>query len=307
MGGTLAADHVVLNSAHTLQMMTESFSYFLNPEAMLEVLEKSEVIPFGLVNEELFEQPIREHDKPVVLYNHRFENYKQPKVTAEVLNALRRNGLDFEVWVTQYASQKVGEFPVDAVVGHPEFGQYIENIAVPAVNTINSIHETFCISILDSLALGQLVVAPNAVTFPELVPDDYPFLFSDKANQVEMLAHILGTWPDEYHRWSQKLRDHARKTFSVERYCEAYLQLLAEQGAKWEVSERRPHVKRKMENFFNSIKPGEYPLHKFGNKMREKLNLQHQSCPNRRVIRETTRAGAELGWNGQEVTLRWKP
>lgn len=76
MGGTIAADAVVLNSQHTARMLTESFSEFLAPEQMKSIGDKSVVLPFGLVDERFDVQSTERSmsDPPVIVYNHRFES-----------------------------------------------------------------------------------------------------------------------------------------------------------------------------------------------------------------------------------------
>lgn len=308
MGGSIAADKVVFNSAYCLQMMQESFGEFLNFEQMERLNQKSEVLKFGLVEPALTTQPIREHPKPVVIYNHRFENYKRHQVTGQVLTDLRAEGMDFEVWVTQTRDQKVGDFPWDKVVGHADFETYIRNIAVPAVNTINSVHETFCISMLDSIALGQLPVAPNALTFPELVPEGYPFLFNSPTEQKDMLRRIFSTWPTEYNLWHQRLRDHAEATFGATRYAEAYLRLLADAGDIWLSAEAKPHIRAGMDAFFASLNPGRFAINEYASALRKRLKLAQQAYCNRRALREGAAYGLNFAYdrNRQETIVKWK-
>lgn len=304
MGGTIASDKVILNSQHTFNMMLESFSQYLIPEEMQKIINKSEIIPFGLVDDEILNIPIRD-EGPKIIYNHRFENYKQPKTTEMVLKNLKGH-FDFEVWVTQTVSQDVADFPVDRPVGDPDYRKYLNKIAVRGINTLNSVHETFCISALDSLALGQLLVAPNSVTFPELVPESYPFLFEDEKHQEQILAHILSTWPEEYLRWSDKIRENVREKFGLLRYCEAYLGVLDEAGAMWERATPKPHVRKKIDQFKASLTPDtEASLSLVGRKFRAAVGLQDQSCPNRRVLRELGEAVKGIRAVGNEVLLRF--
>lgn len=305
VGGSVVSHQIVVNSQYTAQMMEEAFGEYLNDAALSDVMRKTEVIPFGLVNEQMSLQPIGTGPgKPVILYNHRFEVYKQPKITAETLTALREHH-DFEVWVTQYVDQTVGDFPVDRIVGHPEFSTYLQNIAVPAINTINTAHETFCIAMLDSIMLGHLPVAPKAMTFPELVPPDYPYLFRNQKEQIEMLDYILQTWPAEYDTWHTRLRTFARETFGIERYVARYAELLERNATAWHSSIPKKHNAVKMEAFYKALKPGKYTLVKLSREFRAAVGMATQSCPNRRVIREFAHLGAELSIEGSETFIIW--
>lgn len=308
MGGTIAADAVVLNSRHTARMMTESFSEYLTAEQMQAIGDKSIVLPFGLVDGR-FDVPIRPHPRPVFVYNHRFEQYKNPVMTGEVLTSLRASGCDFEVWVSQATDQRWKQFPVDRVVGHPDQHRYIENIAVPAVNTLNSQHETFCISAQDSIALGHLLVAPDGVTFPELVPEGYPFLFRDESEQRAMLAGILDRWPADWQEWSPRLRAFARERFGFERYIGAYSTLLGSFDGLWDRSVTKDTVQGDMDRFWRALKPGTYDLASITRGVQKATGSAEQAMPPRRIVREAAAKGATLtvtsDAQGDAVALRW--
>jgi glycosyltransferase involved in cell wall biosynthesis len=308
MGGTIASDRVVFNSKHCYRMAEESFGLFLNEHAWEAIAAKSQVLPFGLVDEVMFDMVIPTpgiEQVPVVIYNHRFENYKQPQLTADALNEMRRRGHKFEVWVTQYVGQEIKSFPVDKVVGDPDQSVYLRNIAVPGLNVINSLHETFCISMQDSIALGQLPVAPRAVTFPELVPDDYPWLFKDEREQLDMLDHILTTWPEEWVKWSPKLRAFAREVFGVEGYMDRYADILQTEALKPRKAKAKEKNRVKIERALDKLPHGDYPVTELSGKFRAQIGLQSQAMPNRRVVRELVDRGAALVYRNNAVHLRW--
>lgn len=301
IGGSLTADLVVLNSVHTQRMVEESFSEFLNEPTMERLRQKTRVLRFGLISDEPDIPISRDVEVPIIVYNHRFEAYKQPKVTAEVLQSLRKAGHRFEVWVTQHVGQNVSEFPVaDRVVGHPVRREYLRRIAVPAINTINSLHETFCISILDSIALGHVIVAPRSVTFPELLPDGYPYLFRSPDEQREMLEHILTTWPQEWEKYHHLLREHARREFSLDRYIHTYADWLVETARVWHKATPKPHIRSQLEAIIRTMPSGKYQLPDVARVLRKTLKLQNQALPVRRVIRELVARGFTVEWDPVE-------
>lgn len=300
MGGTVAADLVVLNSQHTARMMTESFSEYLTQEQMRAIGEKSVVLPFGLYDER-FERAIAERkseqmpDVPVVVFNHRFESYKNPQTTADVLNSLRASGRKFEVWATQMQDQRVKTFPVDRAVGHFEQSVYLRNIAVPAINTLNSQHETFCISAFESVALGHLLVAPRAVTFPELVPDGYPFLFENESEQRAMLATIIDSWPKHYVEWSDRLRAFARERFDFKQYVASYLTLFESLSSIYARSTPKPAVERALTKYAASLRRGVVlDFAKTVSGAQKATGNAEQAMPARRVVRELVKRGVSL-------------
>lgn len=299
MGGTLAADAVVYNSDHTYKMAEESFSGYLNSGQMAELKAKSRVLRFGLVTGTEPQAPEATSDtKPVIVYNHRFESYKQPDVTAAVLKDLRGT-YDFQVWVTQAAGQRTSDFPFDKQVFAPSRNDYLRNIAVPAINTINSVHETFCIALLDSIMLGHLVVAPNAVTFPELVPKGYPYLFNSVDEQKAMLAAILKDFKAIYNHWRPRLIDHAREMFGIRGYVEAYLDLIVTlEKSKREGQTPKPHVKQGADDTFAQMVKGKrYPLADIARAFKKKTGTSDQATPPARVVREAAMRGIHIVWD----------
>lgn len=307
MGGSIAADAVIYNSQHCHRMALESFADYLNEGAMAELEEKSHVLPFGLIRGDEPVAPMADspaQHPPVILYNHRFEAYKNADQTFEVLGSLRDQH-NFEVWVTQAHGQPTKNFHYDKVVFEPKRTDYLKRIAVPAINTINSSHETFCIAMLDSLMMGHLIVAPNSMTFPELVPHDYPYLFSSPTEQRQMLDVILRTWPAEYNAWHERLIEHVRAKFNLQDYVSNYLSVMWEMEVQQRDVEVKPRVKKGIAKVFDSMTVGKpYPIMELRNIIWRDVNLALQSCSSLRVIREAMeRGGIEVVWDSGGVCL----
>jgi hypothetical protein len=153
---------------------------------------------------------------------------------------------------------------------------------------------------MESVAMGHLLVAPNGITFPELVPDGYPFLFENTAEQAAHLKHIFNTWPAEYNRWRSILIKYARERFAVESYAANYLDVMVEA----ELIHARSRTETKETTFkafaqlFGGMKLDKpYRLTDLGDKMRKKINAAHQSMPNRRIVREAMERGdIKVSW-----------
>jgi hypothetical protein len=266
-------------------MGAESFGELVNAAQLAALDAKSLTLPFGLVSGDEPRVAPDDERPPALIYNHRFEGYKQPEVTARVIAKLRARGLAFEVIATQVKGMQSGRLPVDRVLYAPRRDDYLANIALPGINTINSTHETFCIAALDSLIVGHLAVWPRGVTFTELVPPGYPYLFRDPAEQEAMLAHLLTHWPAEFARWSPVLADHARARFGLRGYARDYLHLLAAVEA-----DRPGHPKentaKAVEAALATLAVGQTAtLHAVANAARRAGTLAEQSFPDRRIVR----------------------
>jgi glycosyltransferase involved in cell wall biosynthesis len=300
LGGSVAADRVIYNSGHTKRMADEAFGAYLNKGQMNELESKSIVHRFGLVTGDEPEAPeATKNTVPTIIYNHRFEAYKQPDATAAVLKAVREMGHGFQVWVTQAAGQKTKNFPFDRKVYAPTRAEYLSNIAVPAINTINSVHETFCIAMLDSIMLGHLVVAPNAVTFPELVPDGYPYLFDSIEQQRDMLAHLMANFTEEYNTWRPKMIAHAREKFGLAAYVRRYLEIIAAvEKDKRDNQTPKDHVKAGADELFRQMKKGKrYSLGVLARQFQKKTGTSNQAAPPSRVVREASMRGIRFLWD----------
>ena len=294
--GTIAADRVVFNSDHCRKMARESFGELLSASTLEEIERKSETLRFGLLTGSEPKAEIKEGARPVVIYNHRFESYKQPKVTFAQLDELKKRH-KFETWVTQVKGQSTKAFKFDRVVFGATREAYLKNIAVAGVNTLNSVHETFCISALDSLAVGHLLVAPRRCTFPELVPADYPFLFENDREQLEMLDHIFSTWPREFHAWSSRLRSHALENFSLTTYSEKYLDLLESAESARYVTEPSEKLAASLDQACQSVMLGQtISLEELFRRRDALFVLRNQAFTRRRMIREAIKRGLSPVW-----------
>lgn len=311
MGGSLAADRVVYNSNHARKMARETFTKWLSFERFKWLDDKSLTLPFGLVADDQPIAPIAMADDPItVLYNHRFESYKQPQVTFDIFESLRARH-EFNVIATMAGNSKTGgrrQYQFDNAIFEPDRGDYLRRIAQPAINTINSVHETYCISMVDSIAAGHLVVVPNAVTFPELVPPDYPFKFDDVAQQKNMLNHIMRTWPSEYNTWRERLAQHARERFNVQRYAADYLGIFADAERPYRDHKPKPSTVKTFNRIWDGMKPGVgYEPREFRKQIPRAGSKQagDQAYSTRRIIRDSLTFRDDIGvrWESNGVRL----
>ena len=104
---------------------------------------------------------------------------------------------------------------------------YLRNLAGCDLNVTNSFHETFCIAAVESMALGQPIVAPAGVTFPEITgrhENRYPYLFRSVDEQKFQVKRLL-TDPGERRKWGRILSEFVRREFSARVWAEKYVTL----------------------------------------------------------------------------------
>lgn len=312
-GGSLCADAVIYNSDHTATMAREAFADLLSPQACADIAAKAATFKFALVADDHPRAPAiaPPDNQPVIVYNHRFEAYKLPDTTFGVLRNLRDKGHQFPIWASQTVGQMTADYPIDKSVYAASRQEYLAGICVPGINTLNSVHETFCIAALDSIAIGQLLVAPDAVTFPELVPPNYPFLFKTVAEQEQILEHILATWPLEYDRWAEPLQTWARANFGIAPYATKYRDLFARLEAERFGRPVKDNTAATLDRAFASLPIGKptYPR-----KLATPLNngtfgskLGAQAMSPRRIVREAVRRNIPLAFASEGVALVPQP
>lgn len=183
---------------------------------------KSEIVKFALIEKDFPEPEPTEEIK--IAYNHRLQDYKNYLETFEMLDQLYKNGHKFKVLVTNPNASnfnKLVNYPFVEGKQISDHKEYLKELAKCQINVTNSQHETFCISALESLAFGQVLVAPRGITFPELVYPDYPYLFQNDEQQYNILSQLIKS-PEILARERSKIREFTMKTFAVDAFVDKY-------------------------------------------------------------------------------------
>jgi glycosyltransferase involved in cell wall biosynthesis len=196
-----------------------------------------EVIPLGLLDDEQMRRRQSEepYDKPTGMYNHRIQAYKRPEMTFDMYDRLYQRFPDLRVVATvnnRKGKDTLAKYPfVTARVGLG-YDDYLTELSRCHFNVTHTVHETFCLSAVESLAYGQWLVAPKRLTFPDLVPNGYPFLYERDDDAEGMVAHIInnGLWHPDHPRRRQ-LQNETRDRFTATIYANHYIQLIEAMNA----------------------------------------------------------------------------
>ena len=189
--GSLGADFNFFHTEYCYQMLLEEANDVLNSDKISLLKEKSTVSLGGYCNE--IEQDAK-YDKFTFIYNHRLDGYKNWKDTFAMFDQLHTEGLDFQVILTAGDKDNINTInkkPYAIVKSFTRHQDYLKELSKCHANVINSRHETFCISIAESIMNDQVVVLPNRCTFPELVGQDYPYLFDNMNQQLAIMRKII--------------------------------------------------------------------------------------------------------------------
>ena len=159
-------------------------------------------------------------DRPLVIWNHRWEYDKNPKAFFNVLERLKRRGILFYLAVMGERYDAVPkefnglEVRFDAellVCGYQEqAADYRKWLAQGSVVISTAIQENFGISVMEAVAHGCLPLLPNRLSYPELIPEHLKsdVIYRDAADLEARLEHIL-VQPDACRDSAVALAEHA--------------------------------------------------------------------------------------------------
>ncbi|MBK7770097.1 MAG: DUF3524 domain-containing protein [bacterium] len=222
----LAADRVVFNSAWHRDLFLDAIPAFLNrmPEAVpkdvpARIRDRSEVIPVGLERSPLPKGHFPQYrggrcapeagprwprgERPLLLWNHRWEFDKRPEMFAQALTALLDRGLDFEVALLGDPAGREEVFaPVAERLGArcrafawiPERRTYEAWLAAADIVVSCAAQEYFGVSVAEAIHAGAYAVLPRGQVYPSLYGPGCKgrHFYEDQAGLEELLAMLVG-------------------------------------------------------------------------------------------------------------------
>ena len=222
--GALMADHNIFHSLHSEQMLMENCERWLNAESVQSVKTNSTQIPLGILDDNFYYKA-PQSAVPIIAYNHRLQNYKNWRDTFQVFEELWDEGLRFKVRCMHNTSRNytnIVQYPFVEIVDCRSRVDYLKALAECDLNVTNSQHETFCIAAVESMAFGQVLVAPNSVTFPQITGKDtnnYPYLFDTVDEQKEILRKLIPN-PEMRKVWGLEISKYVIAQYSTGLWAE---------------------------------------------------------------------------------------
>jgi len=216
--GSMLVDYNYFHTEYCYNMMFEEAKDVLN-EKQIENLKKISHIKLGGYSKKI--QTTEKHKIFTFIYNHRLSGYKRWKTTFELFDKLYSEGYKFQVIFTAGDRDNLSTLekkPYVVVKSLRRHSDYIKELSKCHANVINSIHETYCISIAESILNNQIIIAPNRCTFPELLDESYPYLFDNETEQEEKIKYILDNAITEYNYKEQDkllLTNHAKNIDNI--------------------------------------------------------------------------------------------
>lgn len=236
----LAADQVIFNSNFNRSSFLESITPFLNiqPDLKLRNLQqkiepKCEVLYFPIkfhsmpkrliANEQ--QTTTNEKDCLHLIWPHRWEHDKNPKLLVEVLLELNKRQVDFRVTICGENYQLVPEAfeGIQEKLGHKlvNFGflprdKYMKALMSGDIVISTAGHEFYGVAMLEATYCGCMPIAPNKLVYPEIYPKENLY------NTSNQLIKMLYNWfrnPEVF----RKQRDKFFEYFKYDKYSAEYL------------------------------------------------------------------------------------
>ena len=187
----LAADRVFFNSRYhfntffeNLPRMLKHFADFNELETVDLLREKSSVLALGLDLRRFDEHktvPLEDsHKPPLLLWNHRWEEEKNPRALFEVLYRLMDDGVDFRIAITgenvrqapkefEQARDKLGERVVQ--FGYVDsFAEYARLLWQSDYVISTARQEFFGGAVSEAVYCGCVPILPKRLNYPNVVP-----------------------------------------------------------------------------------------------------------------------------------------
>ena len=203
------ADAVVFNSEYHRSSFLEALPAFCAqfPKNSLsqnipELKQKSTVLGIGIKANAPTKDDI-EQERPVFLWNHRWEYDKGADLFFETLFALQREGFDFGVIVLgmsygrqpaifEHARKKLKDQIVHWGYAQSR-AEYLSLISIANIVLVTAIQDFFGIGVVEAIMSGCFPILPYRLAYPEHVPPDlyYNVFYRTDAEILDLTRSVI--------------------------------------------------------------------------------------------------------------------
>lgn len=209
----LAADRVMFNSQFHLDAWFDEVPRFLgrfpdhrHTSLIDAVRNRSIVVPVGADLAAIRSIPRASGERPLILWNQRWEYDKGPAEFVGAIEALADAGLDFDVAI---AGERPADQPPELAAcramlgdrlvhdGHAALADYRTLLRRADIVVSAARHEFFGLAVVEAIAAGAFPVLPNRLVYPERIPAEFQdACLYDDGGLVERLRWAI-THPTE--------------------------------------------------------------------------------------------------------------
>ena len=221
----LTADAVFFNSRYhhdiffkTLPKMLKHFGDYNELDSIETIRRKAQVLPLGLdlKRYDAYQSADTPNDTPLIMWNHRWEEDKNPVLFFRVLYKLMEEGFDFRVAITgenfkqdtsefDEARQRLGERVIQ--FGYlPDFASYARLLWSADYIMSTAYQEFFGGAVAQGIYCGCIPLLPHRLNYPYLVPEsEYKACLYPGNALLSLIRHHL---KGEYRANKIALRQH---------------------------------------------------------------------------------------------------
>ena len=130
----------------------------------------------------------------ILVFPHRTDAEKHPEMVDELVSWLRDRGVDF--------------VPVKTILETNSRDEYFKVLAKSKVMVSFADQETFGYSTLESMALGNIVIVPNRLSYTETVPEEFRYNTKQECFNMAFNAFTRYSMPDysnTYVKWENAI------------------------------------------------------------------------------------------------------
>jgi glycosyltransferase involved in cell wall biosynthesis len=204
-----AADRVLFNSAFHESAWFDALPGFLGrlPDqrhgGLIDAVRaRVEVVPVGVDLARLDAVERLRRDRPLLLWNQRWDHDKDPEEFAAAVFALDARGIAFDLALAgeRFVSDPTGftalrERLGSRVVwfGYADDGEYVRLLRSADVVASTALQEFFGVAVSEAVYAGAFPVLPDRLVYPERIPADHhgACLYADRADLVDKLGWAL--------------------------------------------------------------------------------------------------------------------
>ena len=192
----LAADRLFFNSLFNLESFISGITMFLNKAADVDIrfclqdIKKKSIVLYPGIDYSIIDRQSsvkRNHEHPVIIWNHRWEHDKDPEAFFNALFKLQEQKVAFKVIVLGESFKQRPEIfsPAEQQLRKDNriihFGyvsnrnQYARLLCRGDLIISTALHEFFGISMLEGVRAGCRPLVPNHLSYPELFPRKFRY------------------------------------------------------------------------------------------------------------------------------------
>tara|TARA_B100000674_G_scaffold478730_1_gene476229 strand:+ start:1464 stop:2633 length:1170 start_codon:yes stop_codon:yes gene_type:complete len=204
----LAADRLFFNSKFHLDSFVNSTESFLKQfpdyqekETSKVIEKKSEVLYIGIDFKEIDKYKVSKDDDPIIIWNHRWEYDKNPKLFFDALEIIKKEGHKFKLVILGENFSKTPEifnrskkYFKDHILhwGYADsFEEYAKWLWRSHILPVTSNQEFFGVSVMEAIYCGIWPILPKRLTYPELIPNNSDNFYGKKEELCQKIKWAL--------------------------------------------------------------------------------------------------------------------